>query len=148
MLFQNYLNIEGRLCNEIELKKTNNGISYCRFSICYNKPKKLSVPDEQGKEWTSVPKFFTVTAWDKLAEQTVNKIKKGDPISVIGSLDYSEWTDENNNKHSNISILATGIRKFYIDNQEQHSTNISEQRNENSVNPNIPEPEQTDFEIF
>ena len=42
MYFQNNTIIEGRICNDIELKKTQSGKSYTRFTVCFNKPKKLS----------------------------------------------------------------------------------------------------------
>ena len=148
MYFQNNTIIEGRICNDIELKKTQSGKSYTRFTVCFNKPKKLSKPDENGKEWTSIPKFFTVIAWNKTAENTAKNFKKGEPVSVIGELDYSEWTDENNEKHNAVSILAKTVRKLILLNQNEQTENQTDKYNETKITSE-PEPEEpSDYDVF
>lgn len=54
----------GRLGRDIELKKTQNGKSYCRFSVAVNNG------NENGADW------FTWTAWNAQAEFLAQYAKK------------------------------------------------------------------------
>lgn len=107
MYFRNDVTVEGRLTEKPELKKNKNDKPYCFFTLCYNENRKV------GDEWKSTPHFFRCQTWGNEAEKT-SQLEKGDAVSVIGRLVYSEWTDENKNKNSRVSIAAFHVRKFDI----------------------------------
>lgn len=134
MFYNNFTIIEGRICQTPEIKETSNGRKYTRFSVCYNQPKKLNQPDEKGNEWTSIPNFFNVIAWNKNAEYCLN-INKGDPLTIIGKLQYNEWKDENGFKKTSVEIIANSIKKLDVEKKKTDETyDISE-------STNLPEPE-------
>ena len=134
MTFQNYVNIEGRLTSKPEIATTSSGKKIARFSICYNEPKKLKEPDNEGKIWTTVPNFFNITAWEKNAD-TVSVYDKGDAISVIGKLKFNEWTDtDSQKKRQSVYILAESVKKFDLpkannNNADFNTENINENNN-------------------
>ena len=106
MIFQNYVNIEGYITAKPEVKETKCGIKYCRFTVCYDEFYKDNTTDE----WKSIPNFINCMAWKKTAEIT-GLMEKGTPVSVIGKLKYSQWTD-NNKKKSSLTVVARAVRKF------------------------------------
>lgn len=112
MYFKNEVLIEGRLTEKPEIKKNKNDKSYCFFTVCYNENRK------EGDEWKSTPHFFRCNAWGNEAERAAS-FEKGDAVSVIGKLIYSEWTDDNNNKNSRVSVAAIHIRKFDVTKKEK-----------------------------
>lgn len=114
MFFQNYINIEGRLCQNPSIKTSKNGVTYCRFSVCYNQQKK----DKETEEWTSTPHFFNCVCYSKIAE-IVSKFKKGEPVSINGKLQCSTWNNKNGEKETSISIYAKSVKKLYIEKKEK-----------------------------
>lgn len=113
MYFNNELNLDGRLVSKPELKETKSGTKFCHFSLCYNERRKNP---EKENDWISIPHYFNCTAWKKEAVN-VSSFEKGQCISVIGKLQYSEWT-ENNNKKSAVYVLANHIRKLEWEKKE------------------------------
>lgn len=136
MYFRNDVTVEGRLTEKPELKKNKNDKSYCFFTVCYNENRKV------GDEWKSTPHFFRCNAWGSEADR-VSQMEKGDAVSVIGRLIYSEWTDENNNKNSRVSIAAFHVRKFDI--VKKDGTNETEESEASEV-PAMSEDEA--FDVF
>lgn len=114
MFFQNYINIEGRLCQNPTINTSKNGVTYCRFSFCYNQQKK----DKETEEWTSTPHFFNCVCYGKVAE-TVSKFKKGEPVSINGQLQFSKWTNKNGENESSVSICAKSVKKLFIEKKEK-----------------------------
>lgn len=108
MFFKNQIDIEGRLCQTPELKKSANGTSYCRFSICYNQNKK----DKATGNYTNIPHFFNCVTFKSLAE-TVADFKKGDPVTIGGTLNYNSY-EKDGKKNTNVSIIVNSIKLLYI----------------------------------
>lgn len=77
----NNFTITGRLTVKPEVKKTQNGKSYCYPSIAVQGVKKDDV------------QFLSFILWDKLAENIVKYCDKGDMISVLGSISFVKRDD-------------------------------------------------------
>lgn len=77
----NNFTITGRLTVKPEVKKTQNGKSYCYPSIAVQGAKKDDV------------QFLSFILWDKLAENIVKYCDKGDMISVLGSISFVKRDD-------------------------------------------------------
>ena len=107
MQFQNKVLIQGFLTKKPELKTTQNGKNYTRFSVCYN----YSYKDKKTNEWVKIPYFFGVTAWDKQATYAVS-LEKGNAISVFGTLKQDRWIDTKGITKNDKSIVATEIQKL------------------------------------
>ena len=141
MLFQNQVLIEGFLVENPELKETKNGTPFTNFSICFNKSKR-----KNETEWETIPNYFHIKAWKKTAELSA-KYKKGDALSICGSLCYSSFTDQNNNKKAYTFILASSVKKIEIIKQSQTETTI-ENEEVTIENEELSDEERKSFDIF
>ena len=93
--------IGGRLTSEPELKTTQSGLSVVSFSVAVNRKTK------QGEEQKA--DFFNVTAWRQTADFVARYFRKGSSICIVGSLQNSTWTDQNNQKHYKTDIVADEV---------------------------------------
>lgn len=82
----NNVTLMGRLTKAPELKYTNNGISYCKFTLAVNKPK---IKDKEQET-----NFINCIAWGKTAETICNWLEKGNRVVVLGRLDVSKKDDK------------------------------------------------------
>lgn len=139
MFLQNGLIIEGRLTEKPEVKVTENGNKYSTFSICFNESKK----NKDNGEWTSIPHFFKVRAWNRNAEK-LEKMDKGSLVQIIGKLRYNEWQTETNEKKSLVYILADEIRELNYKKKENETIETEEA----SATENEVSEEQIGFDVF
>lgn len=82
----NIVNLMGRIVKTPELKYTNNGINYCKFTLAVNKPK---IKDREQET-----NFINCIAWGKTAETICNWLDKGNRVIVLGRLDVSKKDDK------------------------------------------------------
>ena len=99
----------GRLTSDPELKQTQSGISVCSFSVAVNRRTK---PGEEQKA-----DFFNVTAWRQTAEFVSRYFHKGSSICIVGSLQNSNWTDQNGQKHYRTDIVADEV--MFVDSRSE-----------------------------
>lgn len=90
--------ITGRLTKDPELKATNGGSHYCRFSVANNYAVK------QGETWVDKVNFFEVVAWGRQAETIHKYVTKGQKLLIEGALRWSSW-EHDGKKHSKVEIL-------------------------------------------
>lgn len=84
----NKIFINGRLTKDPELSKTSGGITFCRFNLA----SKSQTKDASGEFGTD---FFVCVAWRNNAENLAKYSKKGDLISVSGSMSSRKYEDKN-----------------------------------------------------
>ena len=77
----NNFTVTGNLTKDPELKKTANGKPYTFIVVAVNKQKKGEV------------NFISLLAWDKLAENVVQYLHKGDCASFMGSIEVFKRND-------------------------------------------------------
>ena len=53
--------------------------------------------------------WYTVRAWDKLAENVLNSVNKGDPLVVVGRPTVNAWKDPEGQVRSELVVTAQGI---------------------------------------
>lgn len=101
------LSVEGRLAADPELRFGQSGTAVCKLRLVASDRKK----DERSGEWVDTDTLWLdVTAFDKLAENTVESVAKGDLVLVTGKLKTDEWTDrESGAKRSKITMIANAI---------------------------------------
>ena len=95
----------GRLTRDPELKSTNSGSYFCKFSLASNRTiyKKDADPvDEVG--------FFDCVAWGKLAEVISKYVQKGRRVAVDGSLRWSSWENSEGKKQSKVDIFVENFQ--------------------------------------
>lgn len=99
----NTLTISGRLTRDPELKQTNNGTTYCKFSIASNRSVK------QGNDWKDEPGFFDCVAWKHSADFLVKHGAKGDTVYIVGELRWSQW-EKDGVKISKVEVQALDLK--------------------------------------
>lgn len=92
----------GRLTKDPELRTTQGGSTYCRFSIAVDR-KFVKQGEERQAD------FFDITCWGQQAEFVCKYFHKGRPIHVEGRLQNNNYTDQNGNKRYSNDIVAESI---------------------------------------
>ena len=125
----NKIILGGRLTAEPELKTTQSGISVCSFSVAVNRRTK---PGEEQKA-----DFFNVTAWRQTADFVARYFHKGSSICVVGVLQNSTWTDQNNQKHYKTDIVADEV--MFVDSKgEGQAATVAPQFSEVDLDEGLP----------
>jgi single-strand DNA-binding protein len=96
----------GRLVRDPELKTTNGGGTFCRFSIASNR----SIYSKQTQESRDEVGFFDCIAWGKGGENIHKYLAKGRRICVEGNLRWSSWEGTDGKKASKVEINVEGFQ--------------------------------------
>lgn len=94
--------LEGRLGRDPEIKTTNSGAKYCKFSVAVERSYKNG--DERITDWVNC------TAWNAACDFLEKWFHKGDPITVIGTLEVSKWDDKDGNKRSAMEVHVDRLK--------------------------------------
>lgn len=100
----NRICLMGRIGRDLELKKTNSGVSVVSFPLAVDRNGK-----EGGTDW------IDVVAWRGTAEALCNYADKGRMIGVEGRLQMRDWTDKNGNKRRSYEVQADSV--YFADNR-------------------------------
>jgi single-strand DNA-binding protein len=100
----NQIYLLGNLTRDPEIKYTNEGTAITELGIAVNKKWK----DSSGEDMEAVD-FFNVTAWNSLAENCANTLKKGDRVLISGHLNLRSWENKEGKKFNIININADVI---------------------------------------
>lgn len=93
----NSIIIMGRMCNDPELKTTQNGVSVTSFNVAVDRPYQKS---GQEKETDFIP----CTAWRNTAEFISKYFHKGSMICIQGSLTTRKYTDKSGQQRTAYEI--------------------------------------------
>jgi single-strand DNA-binding protein len=88
----------GRTTRDLELKTTNSGTSFCKFSLASNTSVK------KGETWEDKPGFFDCIAWGRSAETLHKYVQKGNRLCVEGRVSWSSWEATDGKKQSKVEI--------------------------------------------
>jgi single-strand DNA-binding protein len=91
----------GRLTKDPELRTTQSGITMCRFSVAVERA--YSRGEEKQTD------FFDVTVWRQTAEFVSKYFSKGRMILIEGSIQNSNYTDQNGVKHYATAIMGERV---------------------------------------
>jgi single-strand DNA-binding protein len=94
----------GRLTRDPELRQTNTGTSYCRFSIANNRS---YTTGGDRKEETS---YFNCVAWGRQAELINQYAKKGKQLAVDGRLQQRSWQNQEGKSQSAVDVIAERVQ--------------------------------------
>lgn len=97
----NQLTLLGNLARDPEIKYTNEGLAIADLRIAVNRKWK----DKEGNDMGNV-EFFNVTAWNKLAENCANDLKKGDRVIVSGRLNHRSFDTKDGKKINIMNVIA------------------------------------------
>lgn len=82
----NNVTLIGRLTKDPELKTTQSGISFCRFTV--------AVDRAYGKDKEKQTDFISCTAWRGTADFIGKYFGKGQRIALTGSIQTGSYTDK------------------------------------------------------
>ena len=91
--------IIGNCGKEPEMRFTPSGKPVTNFSVAVNS----KFGESESTEW------FSIVAWDKLAETCNQYLQKGQQVFVEGRLQTRTWEDNDSNKHYKTEIIANKV---------------------------------------
>lgn len=94
----NSVTMIGRLCNEPELRRTQNGTACCSFTLAVKRPRVKDTTD-----------FHNFVVWQQGAEYLCQYGHKGDLVGVTGYLTTREWTDKDDNKRKSVEVNCDSV---------------------------------------
>ena len=86
----NRMILQGRLCADPEMRRTQNGTAVCSFRVAWSE----TVKDRETKL------FLNCVAWQGTAEMICKYFRKGKELAVEGRLSTREYDDRDGNKRS------------------------------------------------
>lgn len=98
--------ISGRLTADPTLKFTKEQVAILNFRIASSR-RYYSKKDESWKENVA---FIPVVVWRNQAEKLNEKLHKGCPVFIEGTLESNSWTDNDGNKRSIVQINARRVQ--------------------------------------
>lgn len=118
----NNVGLTGRITKDLELKYTQNGKAYCRFTLAVDRG--LSKEKKQEAEANGQPTadFISCLAWGKVAETLQKYTAKGKKILVNGSIETGSYTAQDGSKRYTTDVLVNRIEILeFADNNNTNS---------------------------
>lgn len=82
--------LQGRLCADPEMRRTQNGTAVCSFRVAWSE----TIKDRETKL------FLNCVAWQGTAEMICKYFRKGKELAVEGRLSTREYDDRDGNRRS------------------------------------------------
>lgn len=95
----NNIVLMGRICHDLELKKTPSGLSVLKFSIAVDRGY-----TKQGEERKA--DFIDLVAFRHNAEFIERYFNKGAMIAITGKLQVENYTDKDGNKRKSVEVVV------------------------------------------
>lgn len=86
----NRMILQGRLCADPEMRRTQNGTAVCGFRVAWSE----TIKDRETKL------FLNCVAWQGTAEMICKYFRKGKELAVEGRLSTREYDDRDGNRRS------------------------------------------------
>lgn len=98
------ITLNGNLTADPELKFTAQGKALAKFTVVTSRRKKLD-----SGEWVDEgTTFWSCTAWERLAENVAETLRKGDTVIVIGEAETRAW-EKDGQKRDRIEVNAKKV---------------------------------------
>ena len=120
----NSVNVNGRLTNEPELRKTQSGTSCCSFTLAVRRPKVKDTTD-----------FHNFVVWQQGAEYLCQYGHKGDLVGVTGYLTTREWTDKDGNKRKTTEVTCDSVELLSNKRNSEQGNNTTQRQNASYSQP-------------
>ena len=99
----NRMILQGRLCADPEMRRTNNGTAVCSFRVAWSE----TIKDRETKL------FLNCVAWQGTAELICKYWYKGKEILLEGKLSTREYQDKNGNDRS-VTEMTVDLSLIHI----------------------------------
>jgi single-strand DNA-binding protein len=101
------ITIKGRVGKDMDIKFTQQGKAYVPFTVVSNTRKK----DANGTWVDADTSWWECKAFGGYAEAIVDNIKRGDLVTITGTIKQTTWIDKDGNKRSSYEVLIDTIAK-------------------------------------
>lgn len=98
----NSVNLVGRLCKEVELRKTQNGNSVVQFTLAVNR-----IAKTQGQPDAD---FINCVAWNKAADNMAQYLHKGSLIGITGNLQTRNYENNQGKKVYVTEVICNNVQ--------------------------------------
>ena len=98
----NKIVLQGRLCKNPELRRTQSGTAVTSFTLAVDRDFK----SPGGEKETD---FIDIVAWRSTAEFVSKYFSKGRMAVVEGRLQIRDWTDKDGNKRRSAEVIANNV---------------------------------------
>jgi single-strand DNA-binding protein len=96
----------GRLGADPEMRYTPSGVAVTNFRVAVNRRPRRSDDRQEQREETD---WFTVVAWERLAETCNQYLKKGSRVYLEGRLQTRSWETQDGQKRYATEIVANDM---------------------------------------
>jgi single-strand DNA-binding protein len=100
----NKVMIIGNLGQDPEIRYTANGSAVATFSVAANR--NYRKPDG---EWEKETEWFSVVAWNQLAERVSQNLQRGARVYVEGRLHTRSWDGPDGNRRFKTEVIASTV---------------------------------------
>lgn len=100
----NKVMIIGNLGQDPEIRYTANGSAVATFSVAANR--NYRKPDG---EWEKETEWFSVVAWNQLAERVSQNLQRGARVYVEGRLHTRSWDGPDGNRRFKTEVIANTV---------------------------------------
>ena len=125
----NSCNFVGRLTADPELRRTNDGVAVCSYSLAVKRPMVADTTD-----------FIEFVSWRQSAEYLAKYAHKGDVVAATGTLQPRTWTDKDGNKRKTMEVVTTGVE--LLSSKKNAENNNQPQQNQNGFQGQVHQPQQ------
>ena len=127
--------IIGNVGNEPEMRFTPNGKPVTSFSVATNWV--YTTPEGEKKQETE---WFSIVAWNRLAEQCNQFLAKGKLVYAEGRIHTRSWEGQDGQSHSKMEVIAN--RVIFLD--RKGAAALSDEKAEDAGTGDV-EPEDLPF---
>ena len=119
----NNVTLMGRLTRDPELKYSQAGKAYCRFTVAINR--------EFNREEAD---FINCLAFGKTAETIAEYLKKGRRIAIVGRIQTGNYENKNGDKVSTFEVVADKFE--FVDSARSETSKKSYSNNDDVLDDN------------
>jgi single-strand DNA-binding protein len=108
--------IIGNATSDAEMRFTPRGASVASFRVAVNE----RIKNDDGTWGDGDATFYSVSAWDSIAENVAEQVKKGTRVVVVGKLKAREYEGKDGSTRTSIDVraeevgISTGFKKQRI----------------------------------
>lgn len=131
----NRITIMGRICNDIELRRTATGKAVTSFTLAVDR----DFRSDSGEKETD---FIECVAWGNTAEFVSKYFGKGRMAIASGRLQIRGWEDKNGNKRKTAEVVADNV--YFGDSKSESKP---ESKPSSPIEPDYPAMMDDDFDF-
>lgn len=98
--------LTGRIVKDLEIRYTQNGKGYCRFTLAVDRGMSKDKKQEAEAKGQATADFINCVAWGKTAEVLQKYTSKGKKILVEGNIQTSNYTAQDGTKRYTTDVLV------------------------------------------